>query len=59
MLLWRVGCEVSYVQAMPRVVHRLHLLPLDKDVELSATSLVPCLLETCHVYNHGNNGPHV
>ena len=31
-----MGIEMAYAQAMPSVIHNLFLLPVDKDVELSA-----------------------
>ena len=43
-----VGCEVSKTLASPSVP--LFLLPDDPDVEVTATSLAPCL-PTCHRLN--------
>ena len=50
--------EVSYAQAMPSVAHSLLLLPVDQDVELSAPFPALCLLGSCHVFHHDDNGLH-
>lgn len=36
------GFEISDTQARPESSHSVFLLPLDPDIELSATSPVPC-----------------
>ena len=43
-----------YVQATPSVTHSHLLLPVDKDVELSALSLKPCVPGHHHDDNEGN-----
>lgn len=48
--------EVSYAQAMSNVIHSLFLLPVDQDVELSASSLAPYPPGCCRSFYHGENG---
>lgn len=50
-----VGVEVSKAQS--RLNGSLILLPVDVDVELSATSLVPGLPASCHASYHDNRLP--
>jgi len=56
---WRkcgTGLEASYAHSMPSVAHRLLLLSVDQDVELSAPSLAPSLPGHCHASHHDDNG---
>jgi hypothetical protein len=48
--------EVSYAQAMPSVAPSLLLMPADQVVELSASSLAPCLVSCVQVAHHDDNG---
>ena len=52
----RVGFEVSCVQAMPTVSPNALLLSADQHIELSATSLAPCLPACCLASHHDDNG---
>lgn len=49
------GFEVSYAQALPHVAHHLLLLPVNLDVELSATSSTPCLSAHGHASCYDDN----
>lgn len=51
---WGVNFEVSNAQTRPCV--SLFLLPVDLDVELSATSAALCLSVCHHDFHHGDNG---
>jgi hypothetical protein len=51
-----VGFKVSYDQAMSSVAHSLLQLPKNKNVELSALSLILCLPAGCNVPSHNDNG---
>jgi hypothetical protein len=54
--LWRWDLRSYIVEAMPNVEDSPFLLPMDQDVELVATSRVPCLPACCHTSRHDDNG---
>lgn len=51
----RVGFEVSEAQARPSGSLSLFLLPVDLDIEFSASSPAPCL-HSGHPAHHADNG---
>jgi hypothetical protein len=51
-----LGFEVSDIQATLSVAALFSLLPVDPDVELSATFAVPCQPAGHHPFHHHDNG---
>jgi hypothetical protein len=52
----QVDYEVFYAQDMPSVTHSHLPLPEDQDVDVSASSLAPCLPACHHASGHDDNG---
>jgi hypothetical protein len=55
---WGWALRFQKLQPNP-MAHLLFLVPVNQDVELSATTAAPRLHAHCHAFCHDDYGPHV